>query len=133
MIRGVGVDIIEIERIRAAMERRPGLRKRLFSPSEIDYCQGKPASEFSHFAGRFAAKEAVAKALGRSLSWQEVIVEREATGRPVVRLDGRAAEAARGGCIMLTISHSRDYAVAYAVFTGQESAPANEPLEGRQP
>jgi len=117
VIMGVGVDIIEIARIEQALRRRPRMTHRLFVDVEIDYCNSKPASRASHFAGRFAAKEAIAKALGRSLSWHEVVIDREPTGRPSVRLYGRASEAAAGGKVALTISHSRDYAVAYAVFT----------------
>jgi len=116
MIRGVGVDIIEVGRVEEALTRRPRLVRRLFTPDEVAYCRAKPASEYSHFAGRFAAKEAVAKALGRSCAWHDVAVSHDLLGKPVVELSGRAREAAGDGTITLTISHSRDYAVAYAVF-----------------
>ena len=117
MIVGVGVDIIEIARMERALERRPRMTRRLFVDVEIAYCNSKRAARASHFAGRFAAKEAIAKALGRSLSWHEVVIDREPSGKPRVRLHGRAKEAAAGGSVSLSISHSRDYAVAYAVFT----------------
>ena len=117
MILGVGVDIIEISRMERALERRPRMTRRLFVDLEISYCNSKHAPRASHFAGRFAAKEAIAKALGRPFSWHEVVIDREPTGKPHVRLFGRAKEAAAGGSVALTISHSRDYAVAYAVFS----------------
>ncbi len=120
MIRGVGVDIIEVERVRDALARRPRLLHRLFTEEEIAYCRSKPASEYAHLAGRFAAKEAVAKALGRSLSWQEVAVHNTPSGKPVVVLKGRAREALADRKIMLSISHSRNYAVAYAVLCDAE-------------
>ena len=100
--------------------RRPRLLTRLFQPEEIDYCRSKPASQYAHFAGRFAAKEAVAKALGTSLAWHEVVISQEQSGKPLVRLSARAVEAARGGSVMLSISHSRDYAVAYAAFVSEQ-------------
>ncbi|HHX41339.1 MAG TPA: holo-ACP synthase, partial [Armatimonadetes bacterium] len=68
MIDGLGTDIIEIARIEAAMNRSPAFSKRLFTEAEASYCnaRGRPAQ---HFAGRFAAKEAVIKALGRAVPW----------------------------------------------------------------
>ncbi|MBD3173618.1 MAG: holo-[acyl-carrier-protein] synthase [Armatimonadia bacterium] len=120
MIRGVGVDIVEIERVERALTRRPSLLTRLFTPEEVRYCEARPGSRYAHFAGRFAAKEAVAKALGRSLGWREVAVMNNELGKPTAVLSGRAVEAVAGGTIMLSISHSRDYAVAQAVFwTGE--------------
>jgi holo-[acyl-carrier protein] synthase len=121
MILGVGVDIIEIERVERALTRRPRLKERLFVEPEIAYCENRPASCYSHFAGRFAAKEAVAKALGVSLSWHDVVIDREPGGKPVVRLFGRACTAAGDAEIMLTISHSRDFAVAYAVLARKDA------------
>jgi len=129
MILGVGVDIIEIGRIEEALTRRRRLVDRLFVPAEIDYCRSRPSSQYSHFAGRFAAKEAVAKALGRSFAWHEVIVAQEPTGKPVVHLYGRAADVGGRGRVMLSISHSRDYAVAYAVLTTGDPCPVDPAAE----
>jgi len=112
----LGVDIVEIARIERAIARVPGLVERVFTRREIDYCLSKPGSQYAHFAGRFAAKEAVAKAIGRSLGWREVAVENDALGKPATVLTGRAAEAVQGGKVLLSISHSRDYAVAHAAF-----------------
>lgn len=119
-IVGLGVDIVEIARIERAILRVPGLVERVFTRGEISYCRSKPGSQYAHFAGRFAAKEAVAKAIGRSLGWREVAVENDPLGKPATVLTGRAAEAARGGKVLLSISHSRDYAVAHAVFMAND-------------
>jgi holo-[acyl-carrier protein] synthase len=115
----VGLDLIEIERIRRALERYPGFRNRCFTPAEQAYCDSKrnPAESY---AGRFAGKEAVGKALGfgvaRAFAWKEV----EIVGRPKpgVRLSGRLAawaERRGAGAIDLSMTHSRELASAVAV------------------
>ncbi len=120
MVLGMGVDIVEIERIERALTRRPSMLRRVFTEEEIRYCEARPGSRYAHFAGRFAAKEAVAKALGRSLGWHDVAVENNELGKPGPVLRGRAVEAASRGEVMLSISHSRDYAVAHAVYWARE-------------
>jgi holo-[acyl-carrier protein] synthase len=120
MITGLGTDIIEIERIRKAITSVRGFEERVFTPAERSYCRA--AANFAErFAGRFAAKEAVAKAIGRSLSWQDVEVLPDEHGRPVVTLSEKAAEIAGGRSVLVSISHCREYAVAYAVLMGAES------------
>jgi holo-[acyl-carrier protein] synthase len=113
MIAGVGTDIVEIDRIAEAM-RRDGFAARIFTDAERNYCLSKVDSA-QHFAGRFAAKEAVAKALGGSLSWQDVEILPDSFGKPVVRLLNGASDAAGRMQVMVSISHCRAYAVAYAV------------------
>ena len=113
-IRGLGVDIVEIERIRDLITRAPRAAQRLFTQRELDYCMQR-ASCYSHLAGRFAAKEAVAKALGSSLSWQDVEVINDDSGKPTALLRGPADELARKAVTHISISHSRDYAAAVAV------------------
>lgn len=122
MIYALGIDIIEIDRIREAMRRRPRLAFRLFTARERAYCEkrGDPAV---HFAARFAAKEATAKAVGRWLRWQEVEVVNEPTGRPTISLTGEAAARARGGQVIVSLSHSRDYAVACVALVGPQETP----------
>ncbi len=117
MIHSIGVDIVEIARVRAALARRPGLRERLFTPSERAYCDGFP-DPAPYYAVRFAAKEAVAKAAGRHLRWHEVEVVRESGGKPGVQITGESADWAgvtRGAEFLLSLSHSREYAVAMVV------------------
>lgn len=113
MIRGVGTDIIEISRIRKAVAKK-GFTGRVFTPAERRYCESASNPDY-RFAGRFAAKEAVAKSLGVSLSWQEVEILPDSAGKPEVRLHGRAVAAAAGIRILVSISHCRSYAVASAV------------------
>ena len=115
----VGVDLIEIERIRRALDRYPSFRERCFTDAEQAYCESRP-NPAQHYAARFAGKEAVGKALGfgvaRAFAWREV----EIAGRPKpqVRLSGRmAAWAERVGAdsLDLSMTHSRDLAAAVCV------------------
>jgi len=115
----VGTDLIEIERVRRALERYERFRERCFTEAERAYCDSRPNPAQS-YAGRFAGKEAVGKALGfgvaRAFAWREI----EIVGRPnpAVRLSGRvAAWAARVGAgeIDLSMTHSRELAQAVAV------------------
>ena len=114
----VGVDLIEIARIRDALERHgESFKKRCFTEAERTYCDSKP-NPAQHYAGRFAAKEAVGKALGSGVyfTWKEI----EVRGRPKpgVHLSGRtAAWAAKVGAgrIELSMTHSRELAAAVAV------------------
>jgi holo-[acyl-carrier protein] synthase len=114
----VGVDIVEIARIEKTLSRY-GERflHRVYTAGELEYCQGMP----SRLAARWAAKEAVAKALGTGMGdvcWREIEVTGDERGAPRIRLHGRAsAQAVRIGIrrLALSISHSRQYAVALAV------------------
>jgi holo-[acyl-carrier protein] synthase len=117
----VGVDLIEIARVRRALERYPGFKDRCFTPAEQAYCDSRrnPAQSY---AGRFAGKEAVGKALGfgvaRAFAWTEI----EIVGRPKpsVQLSGRLADwASRRGAgeIDLSMTHSRELASAVAVVS----------------
>jgi holo-[acyl-carrier protein] synthase len=112
----VGVDLIEIDRIRGALERYPSFRGRCFTEAERTYCDSRP-NPAQHYAARFAGKEAVGKALGfgvaRAFAWTDV----EIAGRPKpsVALSGRMqvwAERLGAGSIDLSMSHSRGLAVA---------------------
>jgi holo-[acyl-carrier protein] synthase len=117
----VGTDLIEIARIRRSLDRYAGFRDRCFTPAEQAYCESRPNPAES-YAGRFAGKEAVGKALGfgvaRAFAWKEV----EIVGRPKpsVKLSGRLAAAAeRAGVsgVDLSMTHSRELAQAVAVAT----------------
>ncbi|MGB2952541.1 MAG: holo-ACP synthase [Gaiellaceae bacterium] len=118
----VGIDLIEIERVRRALERYPGFRDRCFTETERAYCESRP-NPAQHYAARFAGKEAIGKALGfgvaRAFAWREV----EISGRPKpgVRLSGRVgdwAERLGAGAIDLSMSHSRELATAVCVIDG---------------
>jgi holo-[acyl-carrier protein] synthase len=121
MIRSIGVDIVEIDRIEQSLAKRPErFLQRLFTPLEQEYCLSKSSSSM-YFAGRFAAKEAVLKVLGtglRNIKWTEIEITKDDLGMPHVRLSGKAEALARRqeiSKILVSISHSRNYAVAQAV------------------
>jgi holo-[acyl-carrier protein] synthase len=133
MITGLGVDIVEIERMREALERRPKMKERLFSEAERAYCDSRNKPEI-HYAMRFAAKEAVLKALGtgfKGMRFTDVEVMRDETGRPVPSLRGRAAEVAeeRGVLEMhlsLSFTHSTAVASAVAITEAHRPKPPEE-------
>jgi holo-[acyl-carrier protein] synthase len=119
MLLGTGIDIIEIDRIHASMERfGDRFLARIFTPGEIAYCRRKKNAAES-FAARFAAKEAGAKALGTGIqhgvTWQELEVQRRPGGRPTLHFTGRAAEIAQKlgvRHIALSLTHSTTIAMA---------------------
>ncbi len=125
MIKGIGIDIIEVSRIERAMKQHRRFVARLFTPKEREYCLKKKEPQV-HFAVRFAAKEAAVKALGtgkRGLSWTDMEVQHDSWGRPFLQLSGRAAEIAHGHgvCdIFISLSANRDTAVASAIAVGAE-------------
>lgn len=107
----LGVDLVEIARIRSLARRNPKFLSRVFSAPEIAYCRAKK-NPWPHFAVRFAAKEAVYKALGNAkVPLTAISVNRGLDGRPSVRIKGKAV---RG--LKLSLSHGRDHAVAFAVL-----------------
>jgi len=113
-VPSVGIDLIEIERVERALERRPGLAERLFSESELAYARAR-ARPGRHLAARFAAKEAVIKALAGGASPGEIEIEAGEPPRAVLR--GRAAERAAGRQIAISLTHSGDAAAAVAIAT----------------
>ena len=112
----VGIDLLEIERLERALRRHPRLGPRVFTPAELDYAKQR-ARPARHLAARFAAKEAVVKALGLDGALGLREVEILAGAPPSVRLHGRAARQAREGNVEVRISltHSRDFAAAVAL------------------
>jgi holo-[acyl-carrier protein] synthase len=121
-IVGIGTDIVECLRIGRMIEQHGELfLTRVYTDREIRYCQSRKRS-LEHFAGRWAAKEAILKALGvgwrRGLTWTDVEVRNDDTGKPEVLLCAAAKDVAqqlRVGNILLSISHCRAYATAYAL------------------
>ncbi len=123
MIIGLGVDIAEVPRVQAAIERH-GQRflDRIFTPKEIEYCE-RFKNKFERYAGRFAAKEAAMKALGtgwrRGIRWVDLEVVREQSGRPSISLAGEAAKiAGQLGVkrISISITHTEAQALAQVIF-----------------
>ena len=119
----VGVDVIEVERIARALARH-GARflRRVYTPREVAYCRGRVAE----LAVRFAGKEAISKALGtgiRGIHWREMEILADGRGKPRVQLHGRArqrAEELELDHFAISLSHSRDHAVAFVVATQSE-------------
>ena len=112
MILGTGIDIIEVDRIQKAVERWGDVfLNYVFTPLEIKNAR-KFKFPYRHYAGRFAAKEAIFKAVGNpNLSWQDVSIINDATGKPVCHYNNSDIK----NRLLISISHSRDYAVASAI------------------
>ncbi|MDR3564523.1 MAG: holo-ACP synthase [Negativicutes bacterium] len=123
MIVGVGVDMVEIERIKTALEKRRFVQ-RVFSEAEQVYCESRGVQRFASYAARFAGKEAVLKALGTGLSggkWLEIEILPDSLGRPTVKLSGYYEQLARHkgvGAIHISLTHARECAVAQVVIWG---------------
>lgn len=121
MIVGIGCDIIEIERIARAIKSESFIR-RVFTAEEAAYCQRRGQQAAASFAARFAAKEAVLKALGTGLregSLQEIAVDNDGLGKPLVQLSGHFAMLAKQlgvKNIQVSLSHSRELATAYVIM-----------------
>jgi holo-[acyl-carrier protein] synthase len=112
MAASVGIDLIEIERVERALERRPRLAQRLFTDDELAYASDR-ARPGRHLAARFAAKEAVIKALGRAVPLRDIEV---VSGTPpTLALHGQAAEVAGDTEIAISLTHSRETAAAVAL------------------
>ncbi len=118
MIKGIGIDIIEIERIKDAAEQYgDSFLKRIFTDREIKYCRNHKAVKYPELAVRFAAKEAYAKAIGTGIrgfarendgiGWKDIEVVNDAHGKPLLSIKGKKSDK-----VQVSLSHSRDYAVA---------------------
>ncbi|MEN3002487.1 MAG: holo-ACP synthase [Armatimonadota bacterium] len=118
MIRGIGLDAVELERIEGVWRRQPRFVERILTPAERDYCLRAPRMAVARIAGRWAAKEAIAKAVGRPLRWQEVEILPDEWGAPRVQLYGQAAQLAGAGHWQVSITHTRTHALALALWVG---------------
>lgn len=124
---GLGTDIVEIVRIGEMIDRHgEAFLNRIYTPDEIRYCQKRKHCNEA-FAGRWAAKEAVMKALGtgfiRGIGWQDIEILSEKSGKPYVNIRGGAGEFAKKigvDRVLITISHCRAYATATAIGVGSE-------------
>lgn len=121
MVEGIGIDIIEIERIQRSIDTY-GERflNKVFTQTEIDYCLNKK-NKYQHFAARFAAKEAVYKAIssGKStgVNWKDIEIYNEFNGMPSVKLYGELEElVGNDRSLKVTISHSQNYVTCFAIF-----------------
>lgn len=117
---GVGIDLVEVARVRRALEKYPDrFRARVFTESEVRFCETL-GDKYPSYAGRFAAKEAFSKALGTGLrgaiGWTEIDVLDNEKTRPTIRVTGRAAAILGSRRVHLSISHLPDYATAIVVI-----------------
>jgi holo-[acyl-carrier protein] synthase len=122
VVVGIGVDIVEVERIRRALEGSGAMVRRVFTEEEIQYCTERK-NRFQHFAGRFAAKEAALKALGtgwqEGIRWKDVEVVAGELGAPQIRLSGKARERFEkigADRAHVTITHAEAYAVSVVLL-----------------
>ena len=116
-----GTDIIEIERVKNSIEETDGkLRDSVYTLAEVQYCENKKAQKYQHYAGRFAAKEAVFKALSNTLDnkyeieWKDIEIQNDDKGRPYVKLKEKFMLGIED--IDISISHCKEYAVATVVL-----------------
>jgi len=118
-IRGIGIDLIEIDRISKAYQRwGTRLERRVLTGEEIRIRKSLQKEYLSYLAGRFAAKEAIFKALGHQLNWQDVTVLYGKSGQPTVSLKGKSRNTAKNlgiKNVLVSISHTNKYAVAQAI------------------
>jgi holo-[acyl-carrier protein] synthase len=130
---GVGTDLVHVPRLEAVLERHPGFTRRVYTGAEIAYCEQHRVPG-PRYAARFAAKEAVLKALGtglaRGMRWQDVEIVAGPARRPLVVLHGAVAEVARRMGVrevQVSFSHEGDYALAFAVTEPLAAVAAPEP------
>ena len=130
MIISIGIDIIEVARVRQVLRRTPRFAERVFTAVERDYCERRGVVAPQHYAARFAAKEAALKALGTGwsggLAWQDIEVVSNAAGAPSLVLHNLALELfTRSGATNahLSISHTTEHAIAQVVFERRDADP----------
>jgi holo-[acyl-carrier protein] synthase len=123
MVYGIGTDLIEVERIRAIIDKKQGFREKVFTPDEIIYCESRPKSKAEHYAVRYAAKEAFFKALGTGLrsgmSFLDLEVMNDALGKPelIIRGDTQKKLSKWGDVtILLTMTHVKQMAAAFVII-----------------
>src|SRR6202165_1221397 len=123
MIVSIGIDIIEVARIREVLLRTPRFRERVFTPAERAYCDSRGAVAAQHYAARFAAKEATLKALQTGwrggISWQDVEVTAKASGAPLISFHGSARELYEqtgATSAHLSIAHTTEHAIAEVIL-----------------
>jgi holo-[acyl-carrier protein] synthase len=118
-ILGLGVDLVDVQRVQRIIDRHPTFADRVFTPSEISYCR-RQATPAECYAARWAAREACRKALGgiQNMKWQEIRVSRAVTGAPSLELEGSSLARMRevgASEVLLALTHERRMAAAFCV------------------
>ena len=121
MVFGIGTDIIEVKRIASVMEEYgERFKNRIFTETEIEYCEQFGEKKFLHYAARFAAKESFSKAIGTGITkgfkFKEFGIENLPGGKPIVVLEGGLKEKWGSYTIWVSLSHTEENAVAYVVM-----------------
>jgi holo-[acyl-carrier protein] synthase len=117
MVIGIGIDIIEVERVKKLAEKHPRFLERIFTPREIDYCLQK-RNKYQHLAARFAAKEAFFKAIGKRINWKDVELFNLPSGKPQLEIKSKENFSIQEAHV--SISHLKDYAVSSVVLEGKK-------------
>jgi holo-[acyl-carrier protein] synthase len=120
MVHSLGIDVVEVKRVKGLMEKwGDRFLHRVFTPWEISYCRSKGSPEQS-FAARFATKEAILKAIGTGLSqgirWTSMEIVNDKNGSPSVKLGKRVKDKIGDKKILISMSHTKEYAVAQAIL-----------------
>ena len=122
MIKGIGIDMIETERVAASINKKKGFRELVFSKKEIAYCE-KKTNKFEHYAARFAAKEAFFKAIGtgwsKGTAFNEIEIKNDKAGKPEISFLGQTAKTITGmklGKISVSLSHIKTMASAIVII-----------------
>ena len=125
MIIGCGIDLVKIERIEKIIKRwGNNFNSRIFTPLERDYCEKKKDNKFQSYAGKFAAKEALLKALGlglREANWKEIEIKNDELGQPIIDTSGKLKNIALTKGVskyFISISHTKEYAIAQVILEG---------------
>ncbi|HZK40329.1 MAG TPA: holo-ACP synthase [Atribacterota bacterium] len=125
LIIGCGIDLVKIERIEKIIKRwGNNFNSRIFTPLERNYCEKKKDNKYQSYAGKFAAKEALLKALGlglRGANWKEIEIKNDELGQPIIDTFGKLKNIAstRGvNKYFITISHTKEYAISQVILEG---------------
>ena len=125
MIIGCGIDLVKIERIEKIIKKwGDNFTSRVFTLLEREYCEKKKGNKYQSYAGRFAAKEALLKALGlglREANWKEIEIKNDELGQPIIDTSGKLKNIALAKGVskyFITISHTKDYAIAQVIIEG---------------
>ena len=125
MIIGCGIDLVKIERVEKIIKKwGDNFTSRVFTLLEREYCEKKKGNKYQSYAGRFAAKEALLKSLGlglRGVNWKEIEIENNELGQPIIETSGKLKNIASVKGVskyFITISHTKDYAIAQVILEG---------------
>jgi holo-[acyl-carrier protein] synthase len=125
LIIGCGIDLVKVERIEKIIKKwGNSFTSRIFTPLEGEYCEKKKVNKFQSYAGKFAAKEALLKALGlglREANWKEIEIKNDELGQPLIDTSGKLKDIASSKGVnryFISISHTKEYAIAQVILEG---------------